>query len=118
MFFQFDQNNSGGSFSFDEDRGITHHVIVEEEDYASANNKAEEIGIYFYGCSDGSDCPCCGDRWSPASSREKGDEKPLLYGEPVESASSYSKWMPEGKEICVHYKDGRKEWFGFSEKEF
>ena len=27
---------------------------------------AEQNGVYFDGCQEGLDCPCCGDRWSSA----------------------------------------------------
>lgn len=65
-FFDFSQNNSGGSFVFDEQRGITHFVIVEAMDADHANSVAENIGLYFNGCESGNDCDCCGDRWSEA----------------------------------------------------
>ena len=64
-FYTFDQNNSGGSFDFDEEGGITHHVVIEAYSSKHANSISEEKGIYFYGCDEGRDCPCCGDRWYP-----------------------------------------------------
>ena len=107
-FFMYNQNNSGGSFDFDEDTGITHYVIVEAESGREADAKFEGIGGYFDGCENGGDCPCCGDRWYPAE------------GEPVATAFERNRlmpWMPAGKECAVHYADGRVEWFGFSERE-
>jgi hypothetical protein len=65
-FYEFDQNNSGGSFDVDEKRGIGVNVWIEALSVEDANDRAERIGIYFNGCEAGQDCECCGDRWSPA----------------------------------------------------
>lgn len=118
-FFHFSQNNSGGSFDYDASAGITHHVIIEAVDYNDANARAEAIGLYFNGCSDGRDCPCCGDRWSSKGDWEtEGSPFPALYGSQKEEDNitkpgfrfSFG-WMDAGREACVHYLDGRKEWF-------
>ena len=113
MFYHFKQNNSGGSFSFGENKGITHHVVIEADNASDANAIAGEIGIYFDGCSTGRDCNCCGDRWGEVWESD-GEEVPSIYGEPVQEAINskyFYPWMEPGKEVCVHYKDGRKEWF-------
>ena len=113
MFYHFSQNNSGGSFSFDENKGITHHVIIEADKASYANAYAEDMGIYFNGCSAGLDCDCCGDRWSEVREYD-GKEFPHIYGtsaQEVTNSEYFSRWMKPGKEACVHYKDGRKEWF-------
>ena len=113
MFYHFNQNNSGGSFHFDDVSGITHHVIIEADNASEANTIAELIGIYFDGCSTGRDCSCCGDRWSEVWESDT-EEFPHIYGVSVQEApnSKYTyRWMEPGKEACVHYKDGRKEWF-------
>lgn len=114
MFFYFSQNNSGGSFHFDEKAGITHHVIVEARDLDAAIDKAESIGLYFDGCDSGRDCPCCGDRWHKPW-KEDGTKEPELYGMSIEnflkSDSTYF-WMDFEREICVHYENGRKAWHG------
>ena len=60
-FYQFRQNNSGGRFHRNDDVDTT--VYIEAVDADHANARAEKIGIYFNGCSTGSDCSCCGDRW-------------------------------------------------------
>lgn len=59
-FFAYDQNNSGGSYSIDENQGIGKVVVIEAENASDANEKAEEIGLYFDGKHD---CECCGNRW-------------------------------------------------------
>lgn len=110
MFYHFNQNNSGGSFHFNEEKGITHHVVIEADNKSEANAIAEEIGIYFDGYGD---CSCCGNRWYPVDEYDK-EEFPHIYGATIEmqmSSKYFTRWMKEGKEVCIHYKDGRKEWF-------
>jgi len=75
--FVFRQNNSGGSFDYDENVGI--HVYIQATSAKEANNRAEAIGIYFNGCEDGRDCDCCGDRWYSLWGDESGqDEFPMI----------------------------------------
>ena len=113
MFYAFDQNNSGGIFSFDEDLGITHWVIIEADSEAEAISRAEHIGLYFNGCSSGMDCPCCGDRWS--ASYIKGSDQPEVDGRILTESTfkehKFGAWMDEGKEACVHFKDGTNAWY-------
>ena len=61
MFFEFDQNNTGGHFTVD--KNLCHRLFIEASDTGTAIDKAVAMGVYFNGCDDGSDCPCCGDRW-------------------------------------------------------
>lgn len=105
-FYTYNQNNSGGLFTLDKERGLTHFVIIEAENSVAANNKAEDIGIYFDGLGD---CPCCGNRWWP-SDEDEGTETPEAYGKPVTEITGL-RWMEAGHEAVVHYADGRKEWF-------
>lgn len=107
-FFCYNQNNSGGAFSFDEEEGITVNVYVEAEDSDDANDRAEEIGLYFYGCDVGLDCECCGDRWMPAY----GEGHTL---EEVRNKHPRTKWEKEGMEACIHFIDGSKEWGDYGE---
>lgn len=65
-FFEYSQNNSGGSFDIDDERGIGPRVWVEAANSDHADSRAESLGIYFNGCDEGMDCKCCGDRWRPA----------------------------------------------------
>ena len=60
-FYEFNQNNSGGSFVVNEN--VCHRIVIEAYSEKEAIEKAEELGCYWNGCDDGSDCPCCGDRW-------------------------------------------------------
>jgi hypothetical protein len=109
-FFHYSQNNSGGSFNYDE-KGITHHVDIEAPTAESADRRAESIGLYFDGAGD---CPCCGDRWSSAYG--DGDAVPSVYSEPLSEAWGSGgrfpmRWMKPNPEAVVHFLDGRIEWF-------
>lgn len=117
LFFNFNQNNSGGRFTFDEKRGISVHVVVEALDYSHANARAQNIGLYFDGSAD---CPCCGNRWYAQYDGKEGTKKPSIYDEPVKLGEKFKKgtlsfkWMGEGKpEGFVHFLDGRIEGFGY-----
>ena len=74
-FYFFDQNNSGGSFVVDDK--LCHRVIIEASNVDEAIDIAENMGIYFDGCSTGNDCECCGDRWYRPYD---GHEYPYAYG--------------------------------------
>ncbi len=99
-FFTFDQNNSGGSFVRDSQRGICEYVIIEAINSDDANSRAENIGLYFNGCEDDRDCPCCGDRWYANS--DKGEDVPSLYGKPIDEMEK--SWYRNT--VFVHYIDG------------
>lgn len=60
-FYEFSQNNSGGSFHVDDK--VCHRLFIEADNKCGAVDKAEELGCYWDGVSKGIDCPCCGDRW-------------------------------------------------------
>jgi hypothetical protein len=111
-FHQFNQNNSGGHFDFDPVAGITHHVLIEGEAVSDVVEKALAIGIYFDGCDAGMDCGCCGDRWYQPWSDAQLDKEPTVYSTPVSEFRALIQFMKEGAEVCVHYLDGRKEWYG------
>jgi hypothetical protein len=115
--FHFSQNNSGGSFHFDAERGITHHVCIEAADAEHANLRAERIGLYFDGCDNGEDCSCCGDRWSRQWSDKEGTDAPMVYGDPAETydpeAGAFGiRWMRDNPEVFVHYIGGAFKGFG------
>lgn len=111
MFYTYSQNNSGGSFTVDKDRGLTVYVIIEADSASEADTIAEEIGMYWNGVCEGMDCPCCGDRWYPQYG-DKGEDVPTLYGTPVsEKDFGGMRWVEKGMDACIHYKDGRKEWY-------
>lgn len=68
-YYEYDQNNSGGLFDIDEEKGIGHLVVIQAYSANEANRKAQEIGLYFDG--DG-DCSCCGNRWWEHSALAEG----------------------------------------------
>lgn len=91
-FYEFTQNNSGGSFDVDEN--VCHRVIIEAIDDKHAQSIFEPMIENQSGS-----CPCCGDRWSSYDS----DEIEL------------SRWKEEGYPIGVYnhncYKDAEERWF-------
>jgi hypothetical protein len=111
MFFHFSQNNSGGSFVYDYERGLTHQVVIEADNAKQANLQAELIGIYFDGCAKDRDCNCCGDRWYPQYSND-GTPEPTVYGAVLEIDRFKSEgWMAPGRETVVHFADGTRKWY-------
>jgi len=76
----FRQNNSGGSFK---NPAISIYVQATSEE--EADEIAKEYGAYFDGCSTGSDCSCCGDRWY----RSYGPEEDDFDIEEIRSNESY-----------------------------
>jgi hypothetical protein len=114
MFYTYDQNNSGGSFNFNAESGVSHYVIIEADSDEQANDRAESIGLYFNGVEDGLDCECCGSRWY---SPQEATSIPSNYGEPINLDKSFTeahaavryskKWMKDKPEGFVHYLDGR-----------
>lgn len=102
-FFTYNQNNSGGVFDINKEKGIGEYVIVEAMNSNDADARAESIGLYFNGVEDGMDCDCCGDRWH--SQYDEGSEEPLIYGQSPEDYKNGDNWS-KNKTIAVHYLDG------------
>ena len=99
-FFDYRQNNSGGLWT------SPYLVVLAQASSAKeADDRVErDAGVYFDGCQQDIDCPCCGDRWSRAWG--EGSAQPEIYGEPAE------KFMPyDGMKVLVLYADGRREEF-------
>jgi hypothetical protein len=97
MFYTFNQNNSGGGFDMDKARGIGSAVVIEADSPSHANERAEEIGLYFDGVEEEIDCECCGDRWYRAW--ESGTDRPTYYGEELTL-------LGEGEVFYVHPLEG------------
>lgn len=89
-FYEFNQNNSGGSFDVDDN--VCHRVIIEAID----TNHAESLFKPMIANQSGS-CPCCGDRWSSFDPNE----------------IDLPKWEKIGYSVGVyaHYEDAEKRWF-------
>src|SRR6478736_3887571 len=75
MFYCFDQNNTGGDFTINDQ--FAEDVFSEATSEDDANDRAEAYGLYFDGCQDGYDCECCGDRWYRAW-KESGKDQPII----------------------------------------
>ena len=103
MFYAYNQNNSGGAFVSND--SVTFTVIIEASSADEANDRAEEIGIYFDDDCE-VDCECCGSRWSRAWEGDS-DETPAIYGEPV--AEYEEGWAKPGQPYAyVYYANGEK----------
>ena len=113
-FFDYRQNNSGGSFDFNDNDGVSLIVVIEADDAQSANRKAKDIGLYFDGSGD---CSTCGYRWSDAWGQ--GDDVPSTYGTPL---SDYNfkferSWAGVHPAAYVHFADGLVQAYGLPEKQ-
>jgi hypothetical protein len=113
-FFEFSQNNSGGSFVVNDK--LCHQVIIEAHDYEEAVYIAERLGCYWDGVDCGMDCPCCGDRWSKYW--EKALEFPMDYGKVIfTSVEEYVQYLADNygftdPDCRIFYRDGTvKEFF-------
>ncbi|MNC02772.1 hypothetical protein D3C81_691840 [compost metagenome] len=96
QFYEYCQNNSGGSFTVD--KKVCHRLFIEASSANEANLIAESLGCYWNGCSEGRDCDCCGDRWSDNWSDD--------------NYVKVDKYRKEGYEVSVydHYKNPEEEW--------
>lgn len=97
-FWTITQNNSGGIFDHDAEKGIGYAVCVEARSVAEAEGRLKRI-IDSYPAS--YDCPCCGDRWSVWFYDDDGGEQPELYDKPLRGGWRIPSY--------VHHLDGRIE---------
>lgn len=99
--YAFDQNNTFGSF----DAGVGHTVLIEASTAEEANQRAEQVGVYFDGVGLGRDCECCGSRWYRADeSAARPFARPLGFQELEDYL--HSPWRTV---LRVLYKDGTQE---------
>jgi len=100
LYYTYSQNNSGGYF--DSDENVSEYVIIEADNAEQANERAQEIGLYFDGAGD---CPCCGDRWTEQWDDGEGTKAPSIYGKSV-----YETNKTIFRSRCIiHRSDGTKE---------
>lgn len=105
MFYTYRQNNSGGSFDINDE--VTLYVIIEADSADNADEIAETKGIYFYGIEAGSDCSCCGDRWSTQWA-DDGTVVPEIYGENIKLYKDMT-WLKSGEPLVhVYFADNTK----------
>lgn len=95
-FYQFRQNNSGGSFDYDDRSGLSVNVYIEAGTADEANSRAEDLGIYFDGVDNGSDCSCCGDRWYRVGEYDRVDSV-LQEDEDFSAGAWQIKWTKDGE---------------------
>ena len=99
--YQFRQNNSGGSFTINEDVDI--NVLIQANSASEANEIAPYVGIYFNGVNDELDCECCGDRWYKVYNGD-GTEYPMVYDEQINNKTAGVKLYPYGSiEETIYY---------------
>jgi len=120
LWFEFDQNNSGGHFDVDEK--VCHRVFIQEKSREAAIDKAMELGIYFDGCSTGRDCSCCGDRWHQPWN-DDGIKFPLNWGKEFtfKNIVSYAQFLADKygwttPDTRIYFKNGKVKEI-FSKKE-
>lgn len=107
-FYEFSQNNTGGSFVTDDK--LCHKIIIEAVSEEEAIQRAEDLGCYWDGVMDGIDCPCCGDRWHPFPSEiDLSEWKKAGLGDTIEQyaqyyANQYGYTTPDSR---IFYIDGR-----------
>jgi hypothetical protein len=107
-FYEFDQNNTGGSFDVDDK--LCRRLWIEADSESEAEAKAFNMGVYYNGCDDERDCPCCGDRWySPSVMKQF----PYKYSDKTtfQSIDDYAQYMADNygwtvPDIRIFYKDG------------
>jgi len=110
-FYEFDQNNSGGSF--DVDNEVCHRVVIEATSPEKANEKAQSLGIYFDGCAEGLDCPCCGDRWGECDEYDATSfPKEFTKGQFFNTPESYYQMLADTygwtkPDVRIYYKSGK-----------
>jgi hypothetical protein len=94
-FYEFSQNNSGGSFDIDDK--LCGCILIEAKDAEDANIIAESIGIYFDGCDSGIDCSCCGDRWQPVDESDDINLKKVSksYNEELADMKYYAQFIAD-----------------------
>ena len=104
-YYHYHQNNSGGSFHYDDD--LTLDVVIAAHSAEHADERAVARGIYFDGVGNGNDCSCCGDRWCRAEDYDARDF-PHVYGNPVAHAiAGVIDWTRgEHPHTIVHHLDG------------
>lgn len=106
-YYDFSQNNSGGRWKVSED--YAENTIIAARCVREANDRAEELGIYFDGCTKELDCDCCGDRWC-SQWTESEDVEPLIYGKQPKDYLIEDGFSLRSK-VIVHHGDGRRETF-------
>lgn len=105
MFYTFRQNNSGGEYDINDRVNVV--VVIEADSADEANDKAEEVGIYFNGVENDLDCECCGDRWDAIWEESEGMDVPTYYDHPITKVGSK---QTNKTDTVIYYKDGSRQY--------
>ena len=107
--FEFGQNNSGGSFVVTSE--LCHRVWIQAPNDVAALAKALDLGVYLHGVRDGIDCGCCGDRWHEPY---RPTEFPMDYGSGLtfSGPEEYAQYLADkygwtAPDARLYYADGR-----------
>ena len=101
-FYTYAQNNSGGIYS--SNKKLAQYVIIESANAYTANQYAEDLGIYFDG--DG-DCTCCGQRWESFNPSDSGTFYPEIHETIVDYTFKPDQPEENIKTVIVYFEDGR-----------
>lgn len=101
VFAHFTQNNSGGYFLINEEKGIGHHIIVEGLDINDVRRRVEEITEDF-----SENCSCCGERWDTLIWQDELTSSPNIYMKPIQEYLNETNLYIKDIYVFVHYIDG------------
>ena len=107
-FFEYRQNNSGGSFYRNDD--VREIVIIEAQNAKEANFKFREISESYMDF-----CSCCGERWYFLYDDDAGEDKPMGQDEPF--TDFYMEKWHDSYTIVIYYYDGVKRFFNATGEE-
>jgi hypothetical protein len=109
-YYEFQQNNSGGSFVEDHKKGVGTDILIEARNNEEASSIFEKLGATVNGFYDYcSCCSCCGGRWNKI---------PEDF-ETFESVEKYLEGRVQGsyrKKVYIHHYD-KIECVDFRERE-
>ena len=103
-FYEFKQNNSGGSFDINEDVSIT--IVIETMSFQDAVDK-----FFILTENQSASCPCCSKRWQI----DEEDEHIIILKENqtlqeyLHEQLSFSLYNHYPHKAIIHYLDGSKE---------
>ena len=100
MFFSFFQRHTNGLLLTEEASGLAASVVVEADSPKEAIEAAERIGVYFNGLKIARDQGSVHDRWT-------GPHGGIQFKRNRVRGVDLG---PKGKRMCIHFKDGRREW--------
>lgn len=107
MFYEFNQNNSGGFFL-----EPAKDVFVEADSPAEANEIFESIEGCYFDPEFNRDCECCGHRWYPKQDPESTDYTLEEIMERIKETKNALSWTFDDESIptaIIRFKNGSLE---------